>query len=206
MQEEGIRFEEIGKDDTAHAEQSSALFKQPIRGAYKNLHAELKARCAPENFMNPYEPDKVSMANELYSLVLSANENDDATLKALRLKAMELLGVRFSTEELYKKLTDACNPKNFTGENYNKERLDLANRLYQAVLMNADNIIALEEVEVEASELIREYSNTSKFGDGIIQHNQVEYEENWKAYLIYVIICFIFLCIGIIYLCIRIYR
>ena len=184
MQEENIRFEEIGKDDTAHAEQPSALFKQPIRGVYKNLHAELKARCAPENFMNPYEPDKVSMANELYSQVLSANEDDDATLKALRLKAMEQLGVRFSTEQLFKKLTDACNPKNFTGDAYNKERLELANGLYQQILANADNIFMLEEIEIDAKEFITFFSND---GNGI--STQLDAQENW-APLIWIILSF----------------
>ena len=157
MQEENISFEEIGKDETARAEQSSSLFKQPIQGCYLNLHEELKARCAPENFMNPYEPEKVSKANELYSEVLTTNAQDDGKLKELRLQAMEELGVKFSTELLYEKLTAACNPKNFTGEAYNKERLELANRLYQAVLMNADHVLALEDIEGEAKELIEAY-------------------------------------------------
>lgn len=47
MQEDSINFEEISKDKTAKTEQSSTLFKQPIRGRYESLHAELKARCAP---------------------------------------------------------------------------------------------------------------------------------------------------------------
>ena len=157
MQEDNISFEEIGKEETTHAEQSSSLFKHPICGSYPNLYAELKARCAPENFMNPYEPDKVTRANELYSRVLSIDEKDDSSIKSLRLQAMEELGAIFSTEQLYKRLTDACNPKNFTGETYNKDRLDLANKLYQSVLMNADNIISLEEIEVEAKELIEEF-------------------------------------------------
>lgn len=69
MQEEYISFEEIGKEETVHVEQSSALFKQPIRGRHQSLFEELKARCAPENYMNPYEPEKVSRANKLYSEV-----------------------------------------------------------------------------------------------------------------------------------------
>jgi len=154
MQEESISFEEIGKEETAHVEPSSALFKQPIRGRYQSLFEELKARCAPENFMNPYEPEKVSRANELYSEVLVTDTQAIEKLKELRMRATEELGVKFSTELLYEKLTAACNPKNFTGEAYDKERLELANRLYQEVLMNADNAIALEEIEREAKELI----------------------------------------------------
>ncbi len=159
MQEENISFEEIGKEETAQTEPSSPLFKQPIRGSYPNLYAELKARCAPENFMNPYEPDKVTRANELYSRVLSIDEKDDSSIKSLRQQAMDELGAKFSTEQLYNRLTDACNPKNFTGEAYNKDRLDLANQLYQSVLKNADNIIELEIIEVKAKELIEAHEN-----------------------------------------------
>lgn len=162
MQEDNINFEEIGKDETAHAEQSSALFKQPIRGHYDSLHEELKARCAPENFMNPYEPEKVSQANKLYSEILSIDKNDDEKLKLLRLRAMEELGIKFSTEQLYEKLTAACNPKNFTGDSYNEERLELANGLYQQILMNADDIFALEEIEDKAGDLIKDYKSETQ--------------------------------------------
>lgn len=158
MQEDNIRFEEIGKDETVHAEQSSTLFKQPVRGRYQNLHAELKAKCAPENFMNPYDPDKVSKANVLYAEIIATDTQAEEKLKSFRLRAIEELGVKFSTEELYEKLTAACNPKNFTGDSYNKERLELANLFYQQILKNADNIFALEEIEKEAKELIKDYT------------------------------------------------
>lgn len=162
MQEDNINFEEIGKDEAVHAERSSALFKQPIRGHYESLHEELKARCAPENFMNPYEPEKVSMSNVLFSEILATDKHAEEKLKSLRLRAMEELGIKFSTEQLYEKLTAACNPKNFTGGSYNKERLELANGLYQQILMNADDIFALEEIEDKAGNLIKEYKRETQ--------------------------------------------
>lgn len=182
MQEENINFEEIGKDETAHAEQSSALFKQPIQGHYESLHEELKARCAPENFMNPYEPEKVSRANKLYSEILTLDKNDDEKLKLLRLRAMEELGIKFSTEQLFENLTAACNPKNFTGGSYNKERLELANGLYQQILMNADDIFALEEIEDKAGDLIKEYKRETQ-----TQTNDDSNEE-WLLFIVFSII------------------
>lgn len=173
MQEENINFEEIGKDKTTHAEPSSVIFKQPIQGRYQNLHAELKERCAPENFINPYEPEKVSRANVLYSEILSINENDDEKLKLLRLRAVEELGIKFSTEQLYNKLESACNPRYFTGIYYDRERLELANRLYQQILVNADDIFALEEIEKEAGDLIKE-SQGEKQSQQIIKENPKE--------------------------------
>jgi hypothetical protein len=182
MQEDIISFEEIGKEETIHAEQPQTLFKQPIRGRYQGLHAELKARCAPENFMNPYEPEKVSKANELYSEVLHTDAQADEQLKQLRLRAIEELGIKFSTEELFDRLSAACNPKNFTGESYNKERLELSNRLYQAVLMNADNVLALEEIEGEARGLLEEYH-------GEIQHFTGEQFKDCADVVWKVIVC-----------------
>ena len=193
MQEEDINFEEIGKDETAHAEQSSSLFKQPIRGRFQSLYEELKARCAPENFMNPYEPEKVSRANELYSEVLGTDVHDGEKLKELRLRAIEELGVKFSTELLYEKLTAACNPKNFTGKVYNKERLELANRLYQDVLMNADNVFALEGIEEKAEILIQKFKGTTNGQKTVgIGEDEAEIGDGCLVILFVIILFFIF--------------
>jgi len=159
MQEDNINFEEIGKKETENTERSQTLFKQPVRGRFRNLYEELKVKCAPENFMNPYDPEKVSKANNLYSVVLATDAKDVEKLKQLRLRAMENLGIQFSTEGLFEKLTMACNPKNFTGETYDKRLLELANRIYQKVLKDADNILALEEIEKEAKELIETFNS-----------------------------------------------
>ena len=192
MQEENINFEEIGKDETAHAEQSSALFKQPIRGRYESLHDELKARCAPENFMNPYEPEKVSRANKLYSEILTLDKNDDEKLKLLRLRAMEELGIKFSTEQLFEKLTASCNPKNFTGDSYNEERLELANGLYQQILMNADDIFALEEIEVKAKELLDTYNPHPNSPDNFVSKDINTIKESiFEVLFVFILIFFI---------------
>lgn len=192
MQEEIINFEEIGKDETAHAEQSSALFKQPIRGRYESLHDELKARCAPENFMNPYEPEKVSRANKLYSEILTLDKNDDEKLKLLRLRAMEELGIKFSTEQLFEKLTASCNPKNFTGDSYNKERLELANGLYQQILMNADDIFALEEIEEKAKELLDTYNPHPNSPDNFVSKDINTIKESiFEVLFVFILIFFI---------------
>ena len=193
MQEDSINFEEISKNKTAKTEQSSTLFKQPIRGRYESLHAELKARCAPENFMNPYEPEKVSRANEIYAEVLATDVQENEKFKSLRLRAMEELGVKFSTEQLFEKLTAACNPKNFTGDSYNKERLELANRLYQQVLMNADNIFALEEIEEEAKEILLEYDTFSQTREDITPQQKENLALFWGIVIFTFILIYIIL-------------
>lgn len=169
-QEDNIFFEEIGKEKTVHAEQLKTIFKQPISGNYTSLHAELKKKCAPQNFMAPYDPEMVDKANVLYSEILATTPQEIEQLKQLRFRAIEELNIKFSTEGLYNRLKNACNPRNFTGESYNKERLELANRLYQKVLENADNVLELEEIEEQAKELIEEWEKRKK---KIEEENQI---------------------------------
>ncbi len=158
MPDDNIIFEPIGKGDTNQEGQEDQVFKQPIPGNYLSLYDELKARCDPKNFMNPYDPDKVSIANELYSIIISSDKKIEK-LKSLRRQAMEKLGIQFSTQQLFDKLTKACNPKNYTGESYDRKRLDQANQLYRKILENADDIIALEDIEEDAREIIEDYDN-----------------------------------------------
>lgn len=141
--------------------------------------------------MNPYEPEKVSKANELYSEVLHTDAQADEQLKRLRLRAIEELGIQFSTEELFDRLSAACNPKNFTGDSYNKERLELANRLYQAVLINADNVLALEEIEGEAKELIEAYKPISNHVN--TQEDDVSLLAVWSCAALFVFVLILLL-------------
>ena len=134
MPDNNIIFEPIETGDTP---QESQVFKQPIYGDYQSLYEELKARSNPKNFLSPYDPAKATKANELYSLILSTDKQSLHKLKSLRKQVMEELGVKFSTEHLYEKLTKACNPENYTGVFYDKKRFDQANLLYQKVLEKA---------------------------------------------------------------------
>ena len=79
-QEDNIFFEEIGKEKTVHAELLKTNFKQPISGYYTSLHAELKKKCAPQNFMAPYDPEMVDKANVLYSEILATPPKKSSSL------------------------------------------------------------------------------------------------------------------------------
>ena len=128
--------------------------KSPILGCYKSLYAELKSKCDPKNFMEPYDQQKVSIANELYSCIIALKGNaSQKVLKDIRSQAMQKLGIKFSTEALYGKLEKICNPKNFTGDNYNKDYVALANSLYPKVLQCPDDILELEKINKLAKPL-----------------------------------------------------
>ena len=100
---------------------------------------------------------------------------------------MEELGIKFSTEQLFEKLTDSCNPKNFTGDSYDEERLELANGLYQQILMNADDIFALEEIEGKAGDLIKEYKRETQ------TQPMDDSNEEWLLFIWVSIISFLFI-------------
>lgn len=126
--------------------------KHPIPGEFDSLYDELLHRCDPTVFLKPYDERKASIANEIYSQALS-NKEDINVLKNLRTKAIHDLGVKFSTVALYDRLIGICNPKLYTGEDYDTSKFEKANRLFAKIKQNADNIEILECIETESSDL-----------------------------------------------------
>lgn len=163
MEQENIKWKEMNVMETMKSVADEKKICKPIADYYGgSLYKELKYRCNPERYMEPYEPEKVRIANQLYSQIPIPNENNQVSakvLKSIRNEAMELLGIKFSTEVLYNRLKDLCYPKNYMNENYDKEKLDIANDLYQEVLKHADDIIALERLEVVVKERLCEDIN-----------------------------------------------
>lgn len=197
MAEEYI-FEEVDKRETANAGKSSSTFKSFVPGNYRNLREELKAKCAPEIFMNPYDPRKVAIANEIFWRVQSLPADSDKELKTLRSRMVNELGVKVSTEQLYKELTDVCNPIKYTKQSYNKVMLDLANRLYQMVLSNADDYLVLERIRYEAAPLIAMRRNREeKMEKEKKKQKQMQIDDfaNFVILTIGMIVLFVTLCV-----------
>ena len=55
----------------------------------------LLSRCSPNNFMDPYDAEKVALANKIYSSIL-ANRNDIEKLKKLKKEAEKKLNIILS--------------------------------------------------------------------------------------------------------------
>jgi len=117
---------------------------------YENLFEELKAKCHPKQFMEPYDHEKVKLANELYARILEAKD-DTKRLEELRVEAKEKLAVKFSSKNLYEKLMRVTNPANFMNP-YDAEKVAIANDYYQKVQQNASNIVELEAIWKEVKE------------------------------------------------------
>ena len=111
------------------------------------LH-ELKKKCFPKNFMEPYDFEKVEIANELYPLLSSDNLSTEEVFN-LRDRAINELGVTIDTDVIFEELSAICNPKNFM-EPYDAKKVSIANRLYRRVIENKSNIVELERIREEA--------------------------------------------------------
>lgn len=156
MNQENIKWKEMNVMDTMKSVADEKKNCSPITDNFGgSLYKELKYRCNPERYMEPYDPEKVRIANQLYSRIPIPNENNQVSaqvLKSIRNNAMELLDIKFSTEVLYNRLKKMCNPRIYMNENYDKEKLDIANELYRDVLKYASDIVKLEELETAISE------------------------------------------------------
>ena len=127
---------------------SSVSWKEVEALLFEYQKAELLQKCNPSLFMNPYNHDKVEIAN-----TLSIKINDAINLKDLKnLREMALsLGVEVSTSQIYDYLKTICNPINFAGS---KELFSAVNNLYGRVLESKNNISELESILKQAEGII----------------------------------------------------
>ena len=111
---------------------------------YHLLIDELKDACNPNNYMQPYDFEKVRVANELFSL-LHTNDLNEEVIIEVRKRAESELGVKLSTKTILTLLKDACNPSKFMSP-YNKEKVARANELYNEIIKNENNLSELEKI------------------------------------------------------------
>ena len=107
----------------------------------------LREKCHPRLFMQPYDAEKVGIANELYSSL-----KEDCTLSDLSTilsKAIDKLKIDLDTSQIVSKLLETCSPLNFM-EPYNSEKIAKANELYAKILENKSNIIELINLKEDA--------------------------------------------------------
>lgn len=122
---------------------------------YESLYEELLEKCNPNNFMQPYDKEKVDTANTIFAELRSNPYATDYELKEVRLKAVQKLGVHISTQKILDYLTKYCDPKRYTDRDpYDAELVNQANTLYSQILDNKDDIFELERIEILARPLI----------------------------------------------------
>ena len=151
------------KEDVANSRQDIAKSnggKLAItKDDYSNLYEILTNECNPANFLSPYNAEKVRVANEIYSQ-LSTNCESIPKLIALRDEAINKLGITISAKRIFDKLSSAYDPSQFIGNNYDAQKLSIANDVYERVVNNEDNIIELEKIAKECGIFSIEDSST----------------------------------------------
>lgn len=122
---------------------------------YESLYEELLEKCNPNNFMQPYDKEKVDTANTIFAELRSNPYATDYELKEVRLKAVQKLGIHISTQRILDYLTKYCDPQRYTDRDpYDAELVFQANALYSQILDNKDDIFELEKIEILARPLI----------------------------------------------------
>ena len=106
-------------------------------------------RCSnPQNFIKPYDEQKINAANDIYARLLNIAPNDETSLKELRKEISDKLDVNFVNSDLLNEMQRKCNPKNFMNP-YNEEKIRIANLLYGKLVNGNLTIDELEDIQKE---------------------------------------------------------
>lgn len=109
------------------------------------LKSELAKLIAPNNFMKPYNPEKVTEAIELYNRLKTTDADDLLGLKEIRLASENSLEIRLNADAFYNHLMNVFSPERYI-EPYNKEKLSEMNKICTLLTQSKDNIGALEDI------------------------------------------------------------
>lgn len=141
---------------------------------------ELLAECNPSNFMQPYDYEKIKVANELYNALQQADLTDEQFVQ-IELRAKNELEVSLSCDALYSLLCSACIPSRFMNP-YDHEKVSKANELYFDVLSHKNSLqdlqrilsIALEEKFFEEGLLIQTDSSKNNLKQTQQTKNEID--------------------------------
>lgn len=112
----------------------------------ETVKQRLLRMCHPNNFMTPFDKEKIDKANVLYSKVLEVLGDDRESLKTLVDDAMRELSISFIDDNALNKLKKQCNPSNFMNP-YNVEKVTLVTELFS--ILNKENLTYSEYCSVE---------------------------------------------------------
>ena len=116
----------------------------------QQLLEALRNACFPKNFMDPYDHEKVSIANELYKKLQEENLTPP-DIYALRDRAVNELGITIDSSFLFDALAAACNPIQYM-DPYDAQKVAATNDIYRQILDNKSDINALESLRKVAEE------------------------------------------------------
>lgn len=132
-------------------DEDTPQYPNPIPDLYSSLYEELLSKCDFGNFRD--NPEKAKIANDIYAKVKFAGGDSLNRLKEIRNEAIDVLGIKISTEKKYNSLMEYFNPIQYK-EPYDKDLIDSAIDFEERTKKNADDIRQLEQIEIEAKPFI----------------------------------------------------
>lgn len=116
---------------------TSSCWDKVEASIFSSHKEELLECCSPTRFMEPYDHDKVELANRITIKINAATSFDELKTVAAEIGA---LGVQPSSSQLYRHICDLCNPTNFIGKDI---EFKASNDIYSQVLNAKDDIMEL---------------------------------------------------------------
>lgn len=158
-EDDNIQFEQMPDLDWNWGKSQKPKTVEPEEKEYDSLYDELIDKCNPSKFkIELVGLERFNSANEIYSQLKSGgNGIPETVLITLRNQAMIELDIRISTKKKYNYLKSVFDPERYINRTpYDGQRVSEAGAWYDLLLKNADDIQALEKLELEADEFIQE--------------------------------------------------
>lgn len=122
---------------------------------YVSLFDEIETKCNPDLFINS-DNRLFDAATSIYGELMTKRDSCYHDLVYLRNRAINELGIHFSTRAKCKHLMQYFDPRVYTGmEPFDAERVTEAKRYYDRMQAVKDDIRALEQLEFEAAEFVQ---------------------------------------------------
>ena len=155
--DDNIQFEQMPDLDWGKVQKPKPV--KEIEKEYDSLYDELLDKCNPCNFkIESVGFEMFSIANEIYAQLKSGgSEMPETVLIALRNQAMDELGIHISTRKKFNYLKSYFDPEIYINRTpYDAQRVSEAGTWYDLLLKKADDIQALEKIELDSDEFIQE--------------------------------------------------
>ena len=175
-EDDNIQFEQMPDLDWGKVQKPKPV--KEIEKEYDSLYDELLDKCNPSRFkIESVGLDRFNIANEIYAQLKSGGSNiPEAVLIALRNQAMRELQIHISTKKKFSYLKSFFNPEIYINRTpYDAHRVSEAGTWYDLLLKKADDIQALEKLELDADEFIQEEKRFQQ--NTIVDEEEVFFQE-----------------------------
>ncbi|MBQ2187449.1 MAG: hypothetical protein II401_02655 [Bacteroidales bacterium] len=161
---ENINFELMPDFGKMLPDENEVPKEEPIvvEKEYDSLYEELLDKCDRNNFLTPFILEKFNLANELYSQLLAIDDKSDDSLRLIRNRCIDELGIKISTKKKYDFLLSVLDLKLYLNDPYyTPDKIAQVAEIYNKLLIFKDDIRNLEQIEADAQDIIEDYDDHS---------------------------------------------